>query len=1049
MSECVMTPASCERRRTVAVLGAGIAGLTAAHELAERGFVVTVYEARHDERNGLGPEPAGTHPPVKLGGLAGSQYSTVGPHGGSQAELRAFPGRRGKPRDPGRAVAGEHGFRFFPAYYLHIWDMFQRIPVYQPMVTASGTTCWTPTSRTVYDNVRRVVTQGTTVDGKPSLVFPRELPRSPGEFLGVIGQLAGLGFSAGDVATFQRRLLRYLVTSPLRRARELQNQSSYDFFVGHDSETGTNQFSYTPNFDALMREMPRVLAAFDSRWGDARTNITTYVQLYLNMDRRDDKADGVLSGPTTESWFDHWYRHLVALGVRFVRGGATSLDPVAFDTRQPPHLRPRVRITLADGTSVTPDYTVVAVDAPAAEYITSALRAAGTGGTVARLDGFTTSPPPSEGPLQPQTARPQTRRNPYAMDELGRVPWDRFQTLCGIQYYFDTEFQLLRGHMYYAGTEWGLSSINQHGFWERQPILDRDGHVSVLSVDIGDFNTPSRHLVDEFGRGKAARDCSPDEIAAEVWRQIVAALTSNIESVAEEVMPWPVWYALDRGLVMETGPGQGRGRVVRNETPYLVPIVGDWTNRPSSDPWNPHGSSWSSAPPEDWWLDDLEQRNVWQARHGGYQVHNNSVVFAGTWNKTFTRMTSMEAACESGRHAVNAILDHYVWVESGGLDRREKTTLGWQFPYGFLDQGLSSPIRLPTPAGDYCYVFDIENREPADTRALRILDSKFCQRSLPHPLDTPAAFGVPTSPIPPPVGGQQMSMPTTDYNQQLLVYLQTWRDLLGQLTTMTSGLPFPTAPPTMPAPPQGGQFMPALAPFMPPMPPMPPTTAAPPTPPAPADYTQQLFSYLQAWRQYLEQMTGARPASPQASTAQPPTAQPANASENDPANNSGEARPPRPADVPPEPHNDTGGTKSRRLVDLPPGSEGLSAHGEWPLVDLLPGSEGGSQVPPESRFNRGPEEPQVLRPPDYDFGIDRFRLRPDLAGPAVRSARPGASRSTSEAPAQRLVGSPFQRAMGRVEPPASPQSAPRSLFSIAGAQRVPASFGEASQAPSQ
>ena len=62
MSEHISTPASRERRPTVAVLGAGIAGLTAAHELAERGFVVTVYEARQDERNGLGPEPAGHLP---------------------------------------------------------------------------------------------------------------------------------------------------------------------------------------------------------------------------------------------------------------------------------------------------------------------------------------------------------------------------------------------------------------------------------------------------------------------------------------------------------------------------------------------------------------------------------------------------------------------------------------------------------------------------------------------------------------------------------------------------------------------------------------------------------------------------------------------------------------------------------------------------------------------------------------------------------------------------------------------------------------------------
>nr|WP_231986623.1 FAD-dependent oxidoreductase [Mycobacterium sp. 852002-40037_SCH5390672] len=751
MSERITTPASQQRRPTVAVLGAGIAGLTAAHELAERGFVVTVYESRQDERNGLGSEPAGTYPPVKLGGLAASQYSTVGTRDGSQAELRPFPGRRGQPRNPRRAVAGEHGFRFFPAFYLHIWDLFQRIPVYQLTQAAGGPASWTPTSRTVYDNVRRVITKGTTVHGRPSLVFPSELPRSPAEFFGILSELATLGFTPSDVGTYLSRLLHYLSTSPLRRGRELQNVSAYDFLVGHDRTTGINKFSYSPSCDQLLRQMPRILVALDSIWGDARTNMSTYLQLYLNMDRRDNKADGVLNGPTTESWLDHWHRHLVALGVGFVHKTATRLDPPALDPAQPAHRRPRVQITFADGTRAAPDYTVVAVDAPAAEYITTALRAAGTGGTVGRLDGFTTIPPPPDGPLQPQTTRPQHRRNPYSMDEMGRVPWDRFQTLCGIQYYFDTEFQLLRGHILFTGTEWALSSINQSGLWEKRPILDRDGCISVLSVDIGDFNSPSSHLVDAFGQGKTARDCTADEIAAEVWRQIISALTSSAGSTGEEVMPWPAWYALDRGLVMATGPGQGHGPVVRNESPYLVPIVGDWNNRPGSDPWNPHGTSWTTTPDEDGWLEDLQQRNVWQARHGGYQVHNNSVVFAGTWNKTFTRVTSMESACESGRHAVNAILDHYIWVESGGLDRREKTpALYWEFPYGFLDQGLSSPIRMPTPAGDYCYVFDIENREPADTRALRTLDSKLCERSLPHPLDTPAAlsFGAPPSPIP-------------------------------------------------------------------------------------------------------------------------------------------------------------------------------------------------------------------------------------------------------------------------------------------------------------
>src|SRR5215212_7905766 len=77
----------------VAVLGGGVAGLTAAHELAERGFEVTVYEARD-----------------ALGGKARSM-----PVPGS--------GTNGRPDLP-----AEHGFRFFPGFYRHLPDTMGRIP---------------------------------------------------------------------------------------------------------------------------------------------------------------------------------------------------------------------------------------------------------------------------------------------------------------------------------------------------------------------------------------------------------------------------------------------------------------------------------------------------------------------------------------------------------------------------------------------------------------------------------------------------------------------------------------------------------------------------------------------------------------------------------------------------------------------------------------------------------------------------------------------------------------------------------------------------------
>ena len=89
-----MTPKDVPKH--VVVLGGGVAGLTAAHELVNRGFDVTVFERRHV----LGGKSRSY--PVRLRDAKGDDV-------------------------PGVSVPGEHGFRFFPGLYRHLDDTMKKI----------------------------------------------------------------------------------------------------------------------------------------------------------------------------------------------------------------------------------------------------------------------------------------------------------------------------------------------------------------------------------------------------------------------------------------------------------------------------------------------------------------------------------------------------------------------------------------------------------------------------------------------------------------------------------------------------------------------------------------------------------------------------------------------------------------------------------------------------------------------------------------------------------------------------------------------------------
>ena len=250
--------------QTVAILGGGVGGLSAAHELAERGFQVHVFERK----------------PV-MGGKARS----------IPVPASALPDHKPLP--------GEHGFRFFPGFYKHIIDTMRRIP--------SGA------HGNAFDNLAVATRILLARAGQAEITWVARSPATLDDLRVFLLELfTPLGVPPDEVAYFVTRLLIVATSCPERRLAEFEKIAWWDF-IAAPSMSKTYQLY-------LGQGLTRSLVAMRAEESSTRTVGVTQLQLLYRLISPGQVFDRLLTGPTSDVWIDPWTQYLQKLGVAFHPG---------------------------------------------------------------------------------------------------------------------------------------------------------------------------------------------------------------------------------------------------------------------------------------------------------------------------------------------------------------------------------------------------------------------------------------------------------------------------------------------------------------------------------------------------------------------------------------------------------------------------------------------------------------------------------------------------------------------------------------------------------
>jgi uncharacterized protein with NAD-binding domain and iron-sulfur cluster len=252
--------------RRVAVFGGGMGGLSTAHELAERGFQVTVYERK------------------AWGGKCRSM-PVPGTGSGGRQDLPA-----------------EHGFRFFPGFYQNLPDTMSRIPL-SGGGTALGNLVAGDEVAAFYGGTKFVLPARGSIIGTLS---PDSLLTFLSTGINVLGKVP-----AWEVGYFLQKMIAFVTSGPLRRYDQWEDMSFSEFVHAEKMSKPYNEFLVDMFTGTLVAAKPdKANAHTMGKMAEAWVYSTLGLGGYKAPDR-------LLNAPTNEALIDPWMTYLRSLGVTF------------------------------------------------------------------------------------------------------------------------------------------------------------------------------------------------------------------------------------------------------------------------------------------------------------------------------------------------------------------------------------------------------------------------------------------------------------------------------------------------------------------------------------------------------------------------------------------------------------------------------------------------------------------------------------------------------------------------------------------------------------